>query len=403
MTSPGEFTATGRRLGLQLRQWLASDPERLRSGTAIANRLIDALGADDSLRGPIRDLTSRPQLLQALHSQGASQQAAVTSLRQQLAETYAPGVLLQLLALLDAATGLRGENRDGPAKDAADEPRSTGRSGTSASRTERNAEDSAQRKNSNENRGEDSGLEPPCLAPGWQPLLHAVAPGIALAASAALVFGWLAQELDQRLFDGWGWSGGVVLVLLLGLLQALAIGPLRGLRRRWSLNERQAIQPRHAWRWIGASWIHVNGLEASLNLVLLLILLGASPLPLGQVILRYGLTALACLIPPVLLAQRFGVRRRWSGAAGPISALIALAAGLSLLHWRAMAFDTPLFQIPAWVLLLVVGALQLSWQLPRQAGDPISRPWQRLLCSSWTWGLLLGLGWAVISRVRELL
>ena len=316
-------------------------------------------------------------------------------------------MLLQLLALLDAATGVRGENRDGPVMEAADEPLPAGRAGILDSRTERRAEDNAERKdsdaNSHANSGEDPGLEPPCQPPGWQPLLHAVAPGIALAASAALVFGWLAQELDRRVFDGWGWSGGVVLVLVLGLLQALAIGPLRGLRRRWSLNERQAIQPRHAWRWIGASWIHVHGLEASLNLLLLLILLGASPLPLGQVILRYGLTALACLTPAVVLAQRFGVRRRWSGAAGPISALIALAAGLSLLHWRAMAFDTPLFQIPAWVLLLVVGALQLSWQLPRQAGDRSSRPWQRLLCSSWTWGLLLGLGWAVISRVRELL
>ncbi|MEY4296827.1 MAG: hypothetical protein RLZZ423_6 [Cyanobacteriota bacterium] len=381
MTSPGESTATGRRLGLQLRQWLATEPERLRSGTAIANRLIDALGADDSLRGPIRDLSSRPQLLQALHSRGASQQAAVAGLSQQLAQTYAPVVLEQLLALLDAATGLeqmgqqtpppafasRRQTRDGPG------PEVVGTAG--------------------------GGMN----IPGWQPLLHALAPGIALAASAALVFCWLAQELDRGLFDGWGWSGGVVLVLVLGLLQALAIGPLRRLRRHWSLNDRQAIQPRHAWRWVGASWIHVNGLEASLNLVLLLILLGASPLPLAQVILRYDLTALACLIPAVVLAQRFGVRRRWSGAGGPVGALIGLAAGLSLLHWRVMTFAMPLFPIPAWVLLLVVGALQLSWQLPRQGGDQTSRPWQRLLCSSWTWGLLLGLVWALISRVRELL
>ena len=373
MTSPGESTALGRRLGLQLRQWIEAEPERLRSGTAIANRLIDALGSDDNLRGPIRDLTSRPQLLQALFSQGASQQAAVSSLSLQLAQTYAPAVLQQLLALLEAATGSRVApaplDASGPDGDRAVE--ATG-----------------------------SSPEPPLEL---RPLLIAIAPGIALAASAALVLSWLAQELDRGLFDGWGWSGGVVLVLVLGLIQALAIGPLRGLRRRWSLNDHQAIQPRHAWRWIGSSWIHVNGLEASLNLVLLLILLGASPLPLSQVILRYGLTALACLIPAVVLAQRFGVRRRWSGAAGPISALIALAAGLSLLHWRAMAFDTPLFAIPAWVLLLVVGALQLSWQLPRQAGERSSTPWQRLLCSSWTWGLVFGLGWAVISRVRELL
>ena len=395
MTSPGESTALGRRLGLQLRQWIEAEPERLRSGTAIANRLIDALGADDSLRGPIRDLTSRPQLLQALHSQGASQQAAISSLSQQLAQTYAPAVLHQLLALLEAATGT--ERSQGSGCSINDTAKSVPHGPVGTTRS--NGAKDPQNATSEEALRPEPGNRPS----GWEPLVQAASPGIALAASATLVFSWFAQELDRSLFDGWGWSGGVVLVVVLGLLQALAIGPLPGLRRRWSLNEHQAIQPRQAWRWIGESWIHVNGLEAGLNLLLLLIVLGASPLPLSQVILRYGLTALACLIPPVLLAQHFGVARTWSGAAGPISSLIALAAGLSLLHWRVMAFETPLFTIPAWVLLLVVGALQLSWQLPRQTEEDTSPPWQRLLCSSWTWGLLLGLGWAVISRVRELL
>ncbi|MFM7651777.1 MAG: rhomboid family intramembrane serine protease [Vulcanococcus sp.] len=398
MTSPGEPAATGRRLGLQLRAWIEAEPERLRSTTAIANRLIDALGADDSLRVPIRDLTSRPQLLQALHSQGASRKAAVSSLSQQLAQTYAPAVLGELLALLEAATG---EELAKPTADPAplqplpavprvlDVPAAAGP--ITATITAPAAATSTATGNTTPER----------LA--WRPLLHAIAPGVALAASAALVFSWLAQELDRGLFDGWGWSGGVVLVLVLGLLQALAIGPLRGLRRRWSLSDRQAIQPRHAWRWIGSSWIHANGIEACLNLLLLLILVGDSPLPLAQVVLRYGLTALACLIPAALIAHRAGVRRRWSGASGPLSALIALAAGLSLLHWRAMGFATPLATIPAWVLLLIYGALQLSWQLPRLPGDHHTTPWERLLSSSWGWGLILGLGWALVSRVRELL
>ena len=370
MTRPGDAaapatTGLGRHLGLQLRQWLAQEPERLRSSQAIANRLIDALGADDSLRGPIRDLTSRPQLLQALHSQGASRQAAVSGLAAQLSQTYAPVVLRQLLELLEAATDVTLQGQSAPA-----EP-------------------------------------PPAdalpLPAGWRPLLHALAPGVALAASATLVFSWLAQELDRSLFDSWGWSGGMVLVVVLGSLQALALGPLKRLRRLWPLTDQQAIQPRQAWRWIGSSWIHANGLEAALNLLMLLILLGASPLPLAQVVLRYGLTALACLLPAALIAHRSGVRRRWSGASGPLSALIALAAGLSLLHWRAMTFATPLAAIPAWVLLLIYGALQLSWQLPRTPGDHHSTPWQRLLSSSWGWGLILGLGWAMVSRVRELL
>ena len=366
----------GRSLGLQLRRWLEQEPERLRTGTAIANRLIDALGADDSLRGPIRDLTSRPQLLQALHSQGASQQAAVASLSQQLAQTYAPAVFHQLVDLLEAATGMVGSGAEG------EQPLAPAQAGPMATPATREA-------------------LPPQL--GWQALLHAIAPGVALAASAALVFSWLAQELDRRLFDGWGWSGGVVLMLVLGILQALSLGPLRRLRRLWALTERQAHEPREAWRWIGSSWIHTNGVEASVNLVLLLILLGNAPLPLGQIVLRYGLTALACLIPAVLLAHRFGVRRRWSGASGPISAMIALGAALSLLHWRSMGFTTPLLTIPAWVLLLINAAVQLSWQLPRQAGEQTSQAWQRLLCSSWTWGLIFGRGWAVITRALEAL
>ena len=371
----------GQRLGLQLRHWLEREPERLRSGTAIANRLIDALGADDRLRGPIRDLTSRPLLLQALHGQGASRQAAITGLADQLAQTYAPAVLAELLALLQAATGSAAESAALPSAVLHAIPSAVP--------------------------GAVSAPEEPRLANAepqdWPALLQAIAPGVALAASAALVLGWLAQELDHRLFDGWGWSGGVVLVLVLGLLQALALGPLRRLRRLWPLSDHQAIQPRQAWRWIGSGWIHANGLEASLNLLLLLLLLGASPLPLAAVVLRYGLTALACLIPAVLIAHRCRVRRRWSGASGPLSALIALAAGLSLLHWRTMAFATPLLTIPAWVLLLFNGALQLSWQLPRLPGDRHTTPWQRLLSSSWGWGLILGLSWALITRVRELL
>jgi hypothetical protein len=146
-----------------------------------------------------------------------------------------------------------------------------------------------------------------------------------------------------------------------------------------------------------------NGLEASLNLILLLILLGNSPLPLGAVILRYSLTALACLGLSALCASHWGVKRLWSGASGAISALIALAAGLSLLHWRAFSFESVGLEIPAWVLLLVYGALQLGWQLPRQDSQELSSPWQRLLSSSWGWGLLLGLGWALITRIRELL
>lgn len=118
-------------------------------------------------------------------------------------------------------------------------------------------------------------------------------------------------------------------------------------------------------------------------------------------VLRYCLSALACQAPAAALAQRWGVERRWSGASGPVSALIALAAGLSLLRWRELGFASLGLSIPAWVLLLVVGALQLGWQLPRQ-GDDGSTPLQRLLCSHWAWGLIGGLAWALVSWLGAL-
>ena len=40
----------GTTLGRQLRQWQIQNPEALQSGRAIANRLIDALGAEDGLK-----------------------------------------------------------------------------------------------------------------------------------------------------------------------------------------------------------------------------------------------------------------------------------------------------------------------------------------------------------------
>ena len=368
----------GRDLGVQLRHWLSTEPEALRSGRAISNRLIDALGAHEQLKGPIRDLAARPLLLQVLHGDGAQRSTALVSLRQQLEAVYAPAVLQELLDLLAAASG---EALPEAQHDAAEDSTATP---TAAATT-------------------TPASQPLERGRPLQLILLAIGPGLALAAGGALVFTWLARELDRALFEGWGWSGGVVLVVLLGLLQALSLGPLKALRQLWPLNEQQALQARQAWRWLGAAWIHQRGLEAALNLLLLLVFLGDSPLQLGDVVLRYCLTALATLTPAVILAAYWRLPQTWSGGAGPVSALIALAAGLSLLHWKEVNLTTPLFSVPAWVLLLVVGALQLNWQLPSRGSSPASTPMQRLLCSQWAWGLLLGLAWAVVSRVRELL
>lgn len=342
----------GRDLGQQLRRWLEQDPAALRQSRALSNRLMDGLGAEESLRAPVRELASQPLLLTVLHSQGVQQQTALSSLRQQLSRTYAPTIERELLDLLEAATGL-GAEAPAPAPAAKDE--------------------------------------------GWR----ALAPGLALAASGALVLCWAGSALDRELLEGWGWSGGMALVVVLGLLQALSLGPLKGLPQRWWLDSSQSGDPHQAWRWLSNPWLHANGPEAVTNLILLALLLGNSPLQLSDVVLRYCLTALACLAPAAALAQRWGVQRRWSGASGAVSALIALAAGLSLLRWRELGFSSLGLSIPAWVLLLVYGALQLGWQLPRQ-GDDESTPLQRLLSSSWAWGLMGGLGWALVSWLGAL-
>ena len=48
----------GRDLGLQLRQWIDAGLD-LGGSTALSNRLMDALGAEQTLRGPLRDLASQ--------------------------------------------------------------------------------------------------------------------------------------------------------------------------------------------------------------------------------------------------------------------------------------------------------------------------------------------------------
>jgi hypothetical protein len=365
----------GRELGQALKAWIDSSRPDLITPQTIANRLIDALGADDSLKGPLRDLASQRLLLQALRQRGAAQRSALDSLNQQLTQTYSPAVLEQLLALLEAATGQPlARNTCSPSSESSPEP-------SPSTATE---------------------LAPASGAPpSWGQILRGFGPGVALAAAAALVFSWLGHELDRGVFEAWGWSGGVVLVLGLALLQGLASGPLPQLQRRGVLTTATSEIPRQAWRWLTAPWIHPNKAEAAVNALLLLILLGKTALPLQDVLLRYTLTALATLLPAALLARRFGVFKVWGGAAGAISALIALAASLSLLQWRVLDFRNGPLVVPAWVLLLVYGALQLSWQLPRRDPQESSGPLLRLFSSPWWWGLVLGVSWGLLTWGRQ--
>ena len=419
---------TGRELGLQVKGWLEAGVLDLDNRTALANRLIDGLGAEVWLSGPVRDLAAQPLLRQVLRQRGGAQRSALESLRQQLERTYAPRVLAELLELLEAASGLpvglpapeaaptgSAQGPQGVALPVSGPSRPNAPTGTAAAATglelavvEPPIDDSLAVAGP---RGGLVGAPRPAALTGPAGLgalaqqLRPLGPGLALAFALALVWWWAALELDRRLFDGWGWSGGVVLAVLLALLQALALGPLKAARRQWPLEQADATNPHGAWRWLTAPWIHHDQREAAVNLLMLLVLLGPSPLPLADVVLRYALTSLATVALALLVAQRRTPEGRWDGASGAISALVGLGTAASLLHWRSL--DYPLgrlgFGIPAWVLLVLYGALQLAWVLPRRSAQDDSRPLDRLLSSQWWWGLVLGIGWALVSRAGELL
>jgi hypothetical protein len=220
----------------------------------------------------------------------------------------------------------------------------------------------------------------------------------------ALVLSWLAGVLERQFFHPWHWSGGIVLVAVLALLQIGTAGRQGRLRQALRLNQRQSGDPRRAWRWVTAPWVHASNGEALLHALVLLLILGPSPLPLEDGVLRFALTALATMALGCLAAKRLGLRdQHWAGASGVSGALIGLPTALSLLRWREISFPLGSLAVPAWVLLVVVGSLQLAWILPLRGNADTSRARDRLLVSQWWWGLVLGVGWASLTWLWALL
>lgn len=392
---------TGGEIGSQLRAWLlqgdvpAPQPRRLEAF------LLDQLGDETRLRGPLRDLAGQPLLLQLLREPSqAVRRSLLDTLVRDLADIYAAPILAELLDLLEAATGLESQRPE-----VLTSQRPTG-DNPSRPASPATAQDSAAPRSAS---GSESGqlAAPEAGEPGLRNrlrldalarALHPLAAGLALSFLAAPVLAWLAGEL-MRLLPG-SWSGGLVLVLLLAGMQLLLL-PLPRLRHTAALRLVGSGDPRRSWRWISAPWVHHRHGEALLNALVLLVVLGPSPLPLPQLVLRYQLTSLATLAMAVLLARRWLRKGLWDGASGAVAALISLAAGVSLLSWRSIDFAFTVLTVPSWVLFVVYGAIQMMWVLPRRSRQDRSWPLQRLACSCWWWGTVFGLLWAFASRLRE--
>lgn len=375
--------SSGEQLGAQLRLWLDRGEVDLRHGQAIANRWIDALGSDDSLKAPLRDLAARPLFLQALKVKGPAQRAGLEQLRQELSRIYSPAVMQELADLLSSLCG-EPLSEDSPSVRAAGEP--------TGSRPA-----SVPLRQARERLRHSSSLEQ----------LHRLAPGIALAAAASLVGMWLGHELERLIFRPWEWNGSVVLVVALALVEILKESPLGEWLRKGTLNTASAGSETQGWRWLLAPWLHPSRIEAVLCLLLLLAVLGSSPLPLAAVTLRYLLTSLAALIPAVVVARKAGLSREWGGAAGVVGALIGLGAMLSLLQWRVLTFQMAGLSLPAWMLLLLFSTAEVirtssRWELDEEE-QPVVTNRQRLLSEPWLWGLLLGASWGLITWLGQLL
>lgn len=422
---------TGRQLGQQLQHWLREKgPATLPVGNALANRWSDALGSDDSLRPPLRDLAHRPLFRQALAQQGAAQLASLEQLGRELRRTYSQEVMAELLDLLEAFADVtlpRNEARAGDARANGSAP-GNGSTHDCASRAPESWNDDPRSKTAGGARLwlKHSGSQLRRLRRRLEPM----APGIALAAAAALVWTWLGRELDRLLFEGWGWSGGTVLLLLLALIEGLGLlQPLRRWQRAGLLRIGQNAASHQAWRWITAPWQQPSRRQAALNLGLLAVILGPSALQLPDVLLRYSLVSLATLTLAALVAaggatavQREGNRQALGlagGASGAVASLIALGVGLSLLQGRQLSYGFGPLTVPAWVLLLISAGFELSWMAhtaDHASGEAAASSataatertpplWsgRQLLSQPWSWGLLLGLSWAAASKSAEFL
>lgn len=359
----------GREIGEQVRQWVGSGELNSLPPQALVNRLIDAAGPTRRLHGPLQDLGRQPLFLQFLREQQpARARATLQALTSELAEIYSPVVLSELVQLLEAAIGIVGESHAAVSSGS-----------PSAANTSFHAPHSF--------------FLPVRLGRRWRLL----APGLALGAGSSLALAWFGFELDRLVFEPLGWSPGVALLLLLASAHLLTTRFVKPWSTAGLLDRASAVDPRQAWRWVTAPWLHASDKEVLLNALVLTVVLLNTPLPLKEVILRYSLTSLACLVLAVRASRWPNFRGIWGGASGVVASLLSLDSTLSLLRWQEQTFDfeVGLLRIPVWVLLWSWVSIQVAWTMPRRHTGDRTKPWQRVVSSCWFWGLTLGAIWGV--------
>jgi hypothetical protein len=105
----------GREIGEQVRHWVGSGELNSLPPQALVNRLIDAAGISRRLHGPLQDLGRQPLFLQLLREQQpANARATLQALTAELGEIYNPGILSELVQLLEAAIGIPGVSQATP-------------------------------------------------------------------------------------------------------------------------------------------------------------------------------------------------------------------------------------------------------------------------------------------------
>ena len=371
-------------LGKQISQWVKDDPRLSKNTQLLLNRMKDLLGSEsDEIRGPLIDIITQPLFHESLALNGASKDLAANELQKYIRNTYSHSICLQLKSFVEAASGVVVIKNVDPAYNVGNK--------TDSRELLRQANNLVK-------------INIKSVVGKTYEYFHLYAPGIAVSAAFALVFAWLGGEIDRFKFGKLSQGCGL-LILLLGIVELSRFVKLkvRNKTDKFMINSLEVTKPSYAWKWISHPFVHANAKEGVINIFILLIILGGTPLPLSEVLLRFNLTSLACLIGAASCAKKFEIAKVWSGASGSVAALISLACCLSLFENRPLAFDVGWISVPAWVLLVINSSLQMQWQIDQRAQNTGKYFSHIVLSSTFAWGTILGSLWAVFTIFQRVI